>query len=85
MFGLENFDIKTTKIYEEVRDEVRQEQTLEVVIRLLRRRIGNLSQQLQDSISQLSIEQLENLAEALLDFSTEEDLVAWLQDNLTQS
>jgi predicted transposase YdaD len=85
MFGLENFDIKTTRIYEEVRDEVRQEQTLEVVIRLLRRRIGNLSQQLQDSISQLSIEQLENLAEALLDFSTEEDLVAWLQDNSTQS
>lgn len=78
MFGLENFDIKTTRIYEEVRDEVRQEQTLEVVIRLLRRRIGNLSQQLQDSISQLSIEQLENLAEALLDFFTEEDLVAWL-------
>jgi predicted transposase/invertase (TIGR01784 family) len=85
MFGLENFDIKTTRIYEEVRDEVRQEQTLKVVIRLLRRRIGNLSQQLQDSISQLSIEQLENLAEALLDFSTEEDLVAWLQDNSTQS
>ncbi|MEH2239859.1 Rpn family recombination-promoting nuclease/putative transposase [Nostoc sp.] len=85
MFGLGDFDIKTTRIYEEVRDEVRQEQTLEVVMRQLRRRIGNLTQQLQDSISQLSIEQLENLAEALLDFSTEGDLVAWLQDNLTQA
>ncbi|MCW5317139.1 DUF4351 domain-containing protein [Nostoc sp. KVJ3] len=38
-----------------------------MVIRLLRRRIGNLSQQLQDSISQLSVEQLENLAEELLE------------------
>ena len=93
MFGLGDFDIKTTRIYEEVRDEiieevrdeVRQEQTLEVVVRLLRRRIGNLSQQLSERISQLSIEQLENLAEALLDFSTEGDLVAWLQDNLTQA
>ena len=93
MFGLGDFDIKTTRIYEEVhdevyeevRDEVRQEQTLEVVIRQLRRRIGNLSQQLSGRISQLSIEQLENLAEALLDFSTEGDLVAWLQDNLTQA
>lgn len=97
MFGLGDFDIKTTRIYEElheevrdevyeeVRDEVRQEQTLEVVIRLLRRRIGNLSPQLSERISQLSIEQLENLAEALLDFSTEGDLVAWLQDNLTQA
>ncbi|MCC5667497.1 DUF4351 domain-containing protein [Nostoc sp. CHAB 5784] len=93
MFGLGDFDIKTTRIYEEVRDEiieevrdeVRQEQTIEVVMRLLRRRIGNLSPQLQERISQLSIEQLENLAEALLDFSTEGDLVAWLQDNLTQA
>lgn len=93
MFGLGDFDIKTTRIceevhdevYEEVRDEVRQEQTLEVVMRQLRRRIGNLSQQLSKRISQLSIEQLENLAEALLDFSTEGDLVVWLQDNLTQT
>ncbi|MBN3872271.1 Rpn family recombination-promoting nuclease/putative transposase [Nostoc sp. JL33] len=93
MFGLGDFDIKTTRIYEEVRDdiieevrnEVRQKQTLEVVMRQLRRRIGNLSQQLLERISQLSIEQLENLAEALLDFSTEGDLVVWLQDNLTQT
>lgn len=54
-------------------------------MRLLPRRIGNLSQQLSERISQLSIEQLENLAEALLDFSTEGDLVVWLQDNLTQA
>ncbi|MEH2365649.1 Rpn family recombination-promoting nuclease/putative transposase [Nostoc sp.] len=93
MFGLGDFDIKTTRIYEEVRDdiieevrnEVRQKQTLELVMRQLRRRIGNLSQQLSERISQLSIEQLENLAEALLDFSIEGDLVAWLQDNLTQA
>ncbi|MDZ8088464.1 MAG: DUF4351 domain-containing protein [Nostoc sp. DedQUE12b] len=31
------------------------------------------------------MEQLENLAEALLDFSTQGDLVTWLQDNLTQA
>ncbi len=81
MFGLGDFDIKTTRLYE----ELKQETTLEVVMRQLRRRLGNLSQQLQDRISQLSIKQLENLAEALLDFSTEGDLVAWLQDNLTQA
>lgn len=81
MFGLGDFDIKTTRLYE----ELKQETTLEVVMSQLRRRLGNLSQQLQDRISQLSIKQLENLAEALLDFSTEGDLVAWLQDNLTQA
>ncbi len=81
MFGLGDFDIKTTRLYE----ELKQETTLELVMRQLRRRIGNLSPQLQERISQLSIEQLENLAEALLDFSTEGDLVVWLQDNLTQA
>lgn len=81
MFGLGDFDIKTTRLYE----ELKQETTLELVIRQLRRRIDNLSPQLSERISQLSIEQLENLAEALLDFSTEGDLIVWLQDNLTQA
>ncbi|MBH8567135.1 Rpn family recombination-promoting nuclease/putative transposase [Nostoc sp. CENA67] len=104
MFELDTFDIKKTRIYEElkeeildevkqqardevireVRNEARQEQTLEVVMRLLRRRIGNVDQQIQESISQLSVEQLENLAEALLDFATPTDLSTWLQNNCNQ-
>ncbi|NMF61310.1 hypothetical protein DP113_15095 [Brasilonema octagenarum UFV-E1] len=84
MFGLGDFDIKKTRFYEEVREEileeVRQEKALELIMRQLRRRIGNMDQQLQERISQLSIEQLENLAEALLDFSTQADLTTWLQD-----
>ncbi|AUS99307.1 hypothetical protein CLI64_02240 [Nostoc sp. CENA543] len=81
MFGLDDFDIKKTRFYEEVREEVRQEQTQEVVMRLLTRRIGVVSQELQQQIGKLSIEQLENLAEALLDFATASDLVIWLQNH----
>ncbi|MCF4968594.1 DUF4351 domain-containing protein [Nostoc sp. CMAA1605] len=81
MFGLEDFDIKKTRFYEEVREEVRQEQTQEVVMRQLTRRIGVVSQELQQQIGKLSIEQLENLAEALLDFATAADLVSWLQNH----
>lgn len=77
MFGLGDFDIKATRFYE----EVRQEQTIDLIMRQLARRIGGVSQQLQERVSQLSIEQLENLAEALLDFSTEGDLVTWLANN----
>lgn len=88
MFGLGDFDIKKTRFYEEVREEileeVRQEKALELTMRLLRRRIGNIDQQLQERISQLSIEQLENLAEALLDFSSQADLAIWLQDKSNQ-
>lgn len=84
MFGNGDFDIKTTRFYEEVREEVRQEEALELIMRQLRRRIGNMDQQLQERISQLSIEQLENLAEALLDFSSQADLTTWLQDKSNQ-
>ncbi|MDF2388235.1 DUF4351 domain-containing protein, partial [Nostoc ellipsosporum NOK] len=65
MFELDTFDIKKTRFYEEVkeeildevkqqvRNEIKQEQTLEVVMRQLRRRIGNVDQQIQERISQL--------------------------------
>ena len=68
------------EVREEVRQEVRQEEALGLIYRLLPRRIGAVNSQLREQIRLLSIEQLENLAEALLDFSSEADLVAWLQN-----
>jgi predicted transposase/invertase (TIGR01784 family) len=86
MFGLN--DLKKTRYYQEVREEVIQEvtqevhkdATLELIMRMLLRRIGELNPQLQQRIRQLSVVELENLAEALLDFSSEADLVAWLEN-----
>ena len=57
----------------------RQEGEVAIILRLLNRRIGTVDLQLQEHIRQLSLTQLEDLAEALLDFSNEADLVAWLQ------
>jgi Domain of unknown function (DUF4351)/Putative transposase, YhgA-like len=51
---------------------------LTVIMRLLNRRIGTVEPELQERIRQLSVNQLEDLAEALLDFSNAADLVAWL-------
>ncbi|MCU0567910.1 MAG: DUF4351 domain-containing protein [Oculatellaceae cyanobacterium Prado106] len=48
-------------------------------MRLLSRRVGLLSDEVRSQISQLSIAQLDDLAEALLDFSSAEDLTTWLQ------
>ncbi len=56
----------------------RQEEALAMIMRLLPRRIGTVDPELQERIGQLSLTQLENLAEALLDFSTSADLVTWL-------
>ncbi len=49
-----------------------------LVMRLLTRRLSGLSASLEAQVRQLSIEQVENLGEALLDFSSETDLVNWL-------
>ncbi|WP_414572420.1 DUF4351 domain-containing protein [Nostoc sp. CCY 9925] len=50
-----------------------------MIQRQLTRRIGAITPELQQQLAGLSLTQLEDLAEALLDFSTEADLVAWLQ------
>ena len=49
-----------------------------LVLRQLHRRIGDIPQYISDKIRELSVEQLENLGEALLDFNTESDLSLWL-------
>ncbi len=63
------------------RQEGRQEGEAAVILRLLSRRLGAVDPQRQGQIQGLSIPQLEALAEALLDFSTVADLVAWLDEH----
>ncbi len=60
-------------------EQGRQEGEVQLVLRLLHRRFGELSPTLEQQIRRLSVEQLEALAEELLDFSTVEELENWLQ------
>ena len=53
-----------------------------LVLRLLNSRLGQVSATVSEQIRQLPVEQLEDLAEALLNFEREEDLLEWLK--LTQ-
>ena len=66
---------------EEGRQEGKQEGEKNLILRLLHRRIGEIDSLLIERITGLSIEQLENLGEALLDFSSVADLEAWLIQN----
>lgn len=61
----------------------KQEQGQTLVLRLLQRRVGELPQEVDRRIQTLSLEKLEALAEALLDFRTIEDLLDWLEANQT--
>ncbi|MEH2353974.1 DUF4351 domain-containing protein [Nostoc sp.] len=59
----------------------KQEGERRLILRLLQRRVGELSPELQECIQSLSLNQLETLGEALLDFTAMEDLLNWLQTN----
>lgn len=52
-----------------------------MVLRLLKRRIGEIEANDETRINILSEEQLEALGEALSDFSSYDDLSSWLADN----
>ncbi|MEG4395708.1 Rpn family recombination-promoting nuclease/putative transposase [Microcoleus sp. BROC3] len=55
---------------------------LELVVRLLERRVGPLPSEIQTRISQLSAEQLENLGEAVLELASVSDVTDRLQTYL---
>ncbi len=58
--------------------EGRLEESRSLIFKLLARRIGNLAPDTTMRVQALSLEQLEALAEALLDFTELADLVSWL-------
>jgi predicted transposase/invertase (TIGR01784 family) len=88
--------MKESVIYQEIKAEGRQEGIQEgrkegkqegkqegeanLVIRLLHRRFGELSPDLLTQIRRLSVEELENLGESLLDFQSQEDLKQWFSN-----
>jgi predicted transposase/invertase (TIGR01784 family) len=65
-------------ILQEGRQEGRQEGERSLILVLLRQKVGSLPDAMADRIALLSVEQLDGLAIALLDFSALRDLDAWL-------
>ncbi|MBW4627242.1 MAG: DUF4351 domain-containing protein [Brasilonema octagenarum HA4186-MV1] len=69
-------------IYQDIlqkgKEQGKKQEALELILRLLTRRFGVIESEVQQQIRSLSITQLEELAEALLDFSNPSDLVNYL-------
>ena len=63
------------------RQEGRQEGELAIILRQLARRIGAISPETQARVQQLAVPELEALSEALLDFTSAQDLEEWLRQN----
>jgi hypothetical protein len=74
-------DLRHTRVAQEWIEEGRQEGEASVTLRQLNCRCGPLSDATAARIKALPLEQLDVLAEALLDFSGPADLAAWLAEH----
>lgn len=97
MLDLQNVSLSETQFFKEVfqqgkqegekegrkegKQEGKQEGETDLILRLILRRCGEVSLEQQAQIRSLSIEQLESLGEALLDFGGMADLEDWLREN----
>ncbi|MDY6782077.1 MAG: Rpn family recombination-promoting nuclease/putative transposase [Cyanobacteriota bacterium] len=71
---------RITYAREEGKEEGRIQEAIALVIRLLKRRFGEISEVAIGQIKNLALEDLESLAEESFDFSSLEDLSIWLQE-----
>ena len=94
MLGIE---LQQTRVYQEakaegetigeVRGEARglergrTEEGQALVLRLLTRKLGQIAPDVHSRVNSLTIERIESLGEALLDFTQMGDLLTWLDDN----
>ena len=63
---------------EEGKEEGKKEGEIKVIIRLLKKRFGEFPENLKNQLSDLSLEELENLSEEIFNFSNCDDLSNWL-------
>jgi predicted transposase/invertase (TIGR01784 family) len=77
-----NITFREIRAVQEIMAEAAQEEAAHLVLRQLTRRLRQeLPDELRSQITSLSLPQLENLSEALLDFNALDDLLVWLQVN----
>ncbi|MEH1838276.1 MAG: Rpn family recombination-promoting nuclease/putative transposase [Nostoc sp.] len=72
--------LKETRVYREIKEEGREEATVNLVMRQLKKRFGELTPEMRSAITGLPLSVLEDLSEALLDFTSVADLQSWLAE-----
>ena len=70
MLGFNNIELKQTRFYQEIAEEERQVAKNQLVLRLLEKRFSPLPSWVPDQLKQANDEQLDLLAERLLDAKT---------------
>ena len=62
-------------------EQGRQTEALTLTLRLLQRKVGTLNTRVEKRIRKLPLEKIEQLSEALLDFTTPRDLNTWMKEH----
>ncbi|NLQ06196.1 DUF2887 domain-containing protein [Cylindrospermopsis raciborskii] len=78
MLEIKTMDVTKSRFYQQIYTEGRQEGEVNLVLRLLTRKLANLSETMVKRVKKLTIPQLENLGEALLGFTQIGDLETFL-------
>jgi predicted transposase/invertase (TIGR01784 family) len=79
MLGIE---LEQTRVYQDAKAEGKAEEGRSLVLKQLTRKLGTpIDLALQSRVSSLTLEQIESLGEALLDFQVIDELVNWLDNN----
>jgi predicted transposase/invertase (TIGR01784 family) len=79
MLGIE---LEQTRVYQDAKAEGKAEEGRSLVLKQLTRKLGTpIDLALQSQVNSLTIEQIESLGEALLDFQGMDELVNWLDTN----
>ncbi len=70
--------MRESVIYQDIAAKERKQEAILLIMRQLNRRFSQLDSSLLEQVQGLSTKQLEDLAEAFVDFSEVGDLVTWL-------
>ena len=65
-------------VYQDILQKGKRREALELILRMLKRRFGNIPAKIEQQLPNLGLTQLEDLAEELLDFSQIDDLVKYM-------
>jgi len=75
--------LEESVVYQDILQKGVQQGERNLALRLLARRFGKLPAKVRKQIERLSVEEIEQLGEALLDFKTKAELTAWLQPHVS--
>ncbi len=70
--------LQESVIYQKIINQGEKIEAIALVKRLIKKRFGDLTENMQSQIETLTIEQLESLGESLFDFNFVEDISLWL-------